>query len=91
MKPIKFSEQNVTFTKPDNMTDEECSSLPVFQNDSQIISCWQLDDTDRQRLLDGGVIWLHVIATFQPPVLVSTDHPFQDFEEWAEEISEVAK
>lgn len=29
MKPIKFNEANRNLSKPENMTDEECSSLWV--------------------------------------------------------------
>ena len=35
MKPIKFDEANKNLLKPQNMTDEECSSLWVFTDVQQ--------------------------------------------------------
>ena len=81
MKPIEFPEQNVVYTRPEGMTDEECGSLPTFQGGGSIISCWQLDEWERQQVLESGVIWLHVITDRQPPVLLSVDYPFYDTEE----------
>ena len=38
MKPLKFKEHNIMFTKPANMTDKECSSLYAYSDGKQIIS-----------------------------------------------------
>jgi len=56
MIPIDFKEANFTFTKPANMTDEQCSDLRVWKGDAPhddkgntfpaIISCWQLSKED---------------------------------------------
>lgn len=39
MKAIKFSQANKNLSKSDSMTDEECSSLWVFTDGKQCISC----------------------------------------------------
>lgn len=77
MKPVEFAEQNIIYTKPAGMSDEECSSLPVFQGEGQIISCWELSDEDIEKLKSTKKIWLHIWANGQPPVAVSTDYPFK--------------
>lgn len=76
MKPVKFPESNKTFTKPEGWTDEECRPLPVFQNDQQIISCWEVTDEDIEKMKKTKRIWLQIWANGQPPVWVSPDYPF---------------
>ena len=76
MKAIKFKQQNITFTKPVSMTDEECGSLPAFRGDGQIISCWQMSLKDRLHALFTGRMWLSIHGEVQPPVWVGPDCPF---------------
>lgn len=69
MKPIEFAEQNKTLTKPAGMTDEECGSLPVYNDGAQSISCWGLSWRERISALWHGRIWLQIYAgRTQPPV-----------------------
>lgn len=69
MKPIKFEESNKTLLKPSSMTDEECSSLPVFTDGRQCISCWRLTWMERLSALLFGRVWLCVLSGHtQPPV-----------------------
>lgn len=42
MKPIKFEQANKNLLKPESMTDEECSSLWVYNDGRECISCWRL-------------------------------------------------
>lgn len=42
MKPIKFEQANKNLFKPENMTDEECSPLLVYNDGMQCVSCWRL-------------------------------------------------
>jgi hypothetical protein len=76
MKPIKFPQQNITYTKPEGMTDEECSSLPAFQYEGQIISCWEMSFKERIKVLFTGVIWFGVLAHRQPPIWLDVNTPF---------------
>jgi hypothetical protein len=78
MKAISFKQQNITFTKPASMTDEECGSLPAFRDDDQIISCWQMSLKDRLRAICLGRIWLGIHGGSQPPVWISMHSPFVD-------------
>ena len=81
MKPIKFDEANKNLLKPQNMTDEECSSLWVFTDGQQCISCWKMSFKQRLSALIHGKVWLSVCSgQTQPPVWVDCcntvfDHP----------------
>ena len=77
MKPIEFKEQNRILSKPDSMTEEECSSLPVFTNGNECISLWQLSEEELQKIQETKCIWLGVVSGItQPPVFLSVDSPF---------------
>lgn len=74
MIPIEFKEQTKVLNKPESMTDEECSSLPVFNDGKQCISCWQLTFRERLKALLGGKIWLGILSgASQPPVWMSVE------------------
>jgi len=78
MKPIDFSEKTKDLQKPAEMTDKECSPLPIW-NDGQIcISCWKADWKERLSILFFGKIWIRVYSgVTQPPIyLEGTKTPF---------------
>lgn len=77
MKPIEFEGQNKVFLKPQNMTDEECSSLPVNQNEEQSVSCWELDENDIKDIIKNKKIWLGICGKGHPPVFLLTQEPYQ--------------
>ena len=69
MKPIKFKEANKNLLKPQNMTDEECSSLWVYTDSKECISCWKMSFKQRLSALFYGKVWLSVLSgQTQPPV-----------------------
>lgn len=69
MKPVKFKEANKNLLKPDSMTDEECSSLWVYTDGVQCVSCWRLTFKERMFALLFGKVWLSVLSGHtQPPV-----------------------
>lgn len=76
MDPIKFKEQNITYTKPETMTDEECGSLPAYTDGWNNISCFRLSLRERLKVLFKGVIWLNVLGSGQPPVWLGVESPF---------------
>ena len=69
MKPIDFPEKTKELQKPPSMTDEECSSLSIW-NDGQIcISCWKADWKERLSILFFGKIWIRIYSGItQPPI-----------------------
>lgn len=80
MKAIKFKYANRNLLKPQSMTDEECSSLWVFTDGKQCVSCWKLNWKERLSALFFGKIWLGVLSgATQPPVwLDSTRTIFEE-------------
>lgn len=74
LNPVKFPEANKNLLKPDDMTDEECTSLWVYSNGKQCISCWKLTWKQRLLVLLYGRIWLSVLSgQTQPPVWLDCD------------------
>ncbi len=86
MLPVDFPEANFTFTKPANMTDEQCSSLrvwkgPVKVEDQRItvpaiISKWTFSKEDLEEIARTGCIYLSITGTGMPPVALFTENPF---------------
>jgi hypothetical protein len=86
MLPIDFPEKNIIYEKPNGWTDEQCSDLSVWRGEVPIddhgntaptvISCWQPSKEDIEAIIAGKPIWLYITGTAQPPVSLSTDHPF---------------
>lgn len=69
LSPIKFPEANKNLLKPESMTDEECSSLWVYTDGTQCISCWKMSIKQRLSALMHGRIWLSILSgKTQPPV-----------------------
>ena len=74
MKPIKFERANKNLLKPANMTDEECSSLWVYTDGNQCVSCWKMTWKQRIKALLYGRIWLSVLSgETQPPVWIDCE------------------
>lgn len=74
MKPIKFEQANKNLLKPENMIDEECSSLWVYNDGMQCVSCWRLTWKERLKALFFGRVWLAVLSgESQPPVWLFCD------------------
>jgi hypothetical protein len=78
MEPTNFTQANKNLLKPEGMTDEECSSLPVFNDGSICISLWKMTWRERVSALLFGNIWLFVYSGItQPPVaLMATKEIF---------------
>lgn len=70
--PVRFPQANKNLLKPDSMTDEECSSLWVYTNGNECVSCWKVPFIARISILIHGTVWLDVISgQTQPPVWLS--------------------
>ena len=86
--PVSFPESNKVFVKPKDMTDEQCSDLPVWYGgvpiDEQgnqvpaIISCWRFSKEDLEQIQKTGCIWLSITGVGMPPVSLFTEHPFNN-------------
>jgi hypothetical protein len=81
MLPVHFDESNKIFNKPECMTDEECSSLSVWQGHTTdglpvIISKWQPSKEDIEAINNGRAIYLSITGIGMPPVSLFTENPF---------------
>jgi len=81
MLPTIFPEQNFTFGKPADMTDEQCSSLSVWKGKDQngfpvIISKWMPSKEDIDAINNGEGIYLTITGHGMPPVSIQTENPF---------------
>ena len=86
MMPVSFEGSNFVFTKPSDMTDEQCSDLPVWKGNipidedgnfvPAIISCWKLNKEDLEEIAKTGHIYLSITGNGMPPVSLFTEHPF---------------
>lgn len=77
MKPIKFNEQTKILQKPSKLTDEECSSLPVFCDDLFCISLWRGNLKERIKFLFTGRMWFSTMSgKTHYPIKLMVDYPF---------------
>ncbi len=77
MQPIDFKESNKVLTKPEGMTDEQCSSLHVFSDGERVISCWNMSIAERFRAVFTGRVWASVWSgETSPPIKVMVETPF---------------
>jgi hypothetical protein len=82
MLPTTFEGSNFTFTKPKDMTDEQCSDLTVFKGKTEdgfpvIISCWRFSKEDLETIKETGCIYLSINGNCMPPVSLFTESPFE--------------
>lgn len=75
MYPIDFPDKTLDLQKPRDMTDEECSPLPIFRDEASrsTVSCWRPTWRERLSILFFGKVWLgvHAGGMTQPPVWLS--------------------
>ena len=78
MKPIDLPQSTKVLQKPSTMSDNECSSLHVWNDGKQCVSCWKPTFKERMNILFGGKVWLGVLSgKTQPPVFVSGEMVFE--------------
>ena len=78
MIPIKFPEADHHLLRPEDMTDEQCTSLDAFWTGDNFISCWKVSWKERLKILFGKPIWLWMRSRRHPPVALEIDYPFRN-------------
>lgn len=76
MIPASFDESNTVFSKPENMTDDECDPLSVLKGHDTngnlvVISCWKCTKEELEEINRTGRVWLTVYGGGMPPVSLS--------------------
>lgn len=77
MRAVEFNGSNITFVKPDSMTDEECSSLPAFKGTTPegypiIETHWLPSKEDLDAVNAGRPIVLQLLTPVMLPVAIFT-------------------
>lgn len=77
--PIKFNGMNYELSKPKGMDDLQCSSLPVFRNEINCVSCWEFTDEEIQEIIKTKRIYVSLWSGFtQPPILLGTEDAIRE-------------
>lgn len=80
MLQVSFSQANLTFTRPDSMTDDECADIQAFHGQIEshpvIITKWQPNREDIEAINRGEGIYLLIYNNGMPPVSLTTENPF---------------
>ena len=80
--PTAFAEETGYLSRPENMTDEQCSPLSVFRGVDNygnpiVISCWKLTAQELAEVNRTGRIWLGIVGVTMPPAWVLGESPFE--------------
>jgi hypothetical protein len=71
MTPIHHSLCNDVLRRPEGLTEEECGDLPIFRNDTCVVSFWRPEPAELQALAAGQPIMLAIASQTHPPLSVS--------------------
>ncbi len=82
MFPANFAESNLALSKPDVMTDDECSPLCVWAGADAnalpvFISCWKPTQEELDEINRTGRVWAIVHGAAMQPILLSGVSPFR--------------
>ena len=79
MKPVPFPQSNAVLKAPEGLKD--CQDLYVHKTQSEgnpvIISCWELEEGDLEKIQKSGKVFFWAWGYNQPPVAISADNPFE--------------
>ena len=82
MNPTRHPSNNAVLGRPADMTDDECSALAVTRivydlaNGDQVpasVSFWQLSPEQLALLNEGKRVWLSVMGTTHPPLMLGVE------------------
>ncbi len=71
MEPINFPESNT------KLVADECGDLPAHKHADGYVTCWQLSGNEMFKVLQTGVVWLHVLSQQHPPIMMVAEGPFE--------------
>ena len=71
-KPINFDDSNIV------LVADGCDDLPALKDETGFVTCWQLSSDEIARVLQSGVIVLHIAGQQHPPVSVEVLPPLDE-------------
>jgi len=84
MRACKFKESNFILQPPTGENEDTCVPAYGFRGEHEILTCWEPDAADLERLNAGGKIWMWVRGGEQPPISLETEYPFEEAQEKSE-------
>lgn len=77
MNGVDFPGSNFELVKPEDMTDEQCNSLPAYRGTDEqgfnfIMVAFKPSEKELEALNNGQLVYLKVIGTLFPPVAIFT-------------------
>lgn len=77
MRPIDLPDYNITLTKPDSMTYEQCAPLTAWHGnnasgDHCFVTAWVPNKEDLEQLNKGLPIYIQTVSDYFPPIAVFT-------------------
>lgn len=77
MKGVEFKDQTRVLGKPEKMSDNECSSLPVKDTENagypSLESVWELSDEELAMVNKSKRIRLGILGKGMPPVYIAVE------------------
>jgi hypothetical protein len=78
ISPISFPDQTGTLSGSfKNEAGVPIADLPVYRNETEIISCWRLGWLDVLRVVVSRNIWLRTLGAKQAPVCLQSENAFK--------------
>ena len=80
MKPIETKDTNVVFTL------EGCGDLPAIAAHDEnglnyVITAWEITPEELEKAKETGIIYLSIVGTNVPPLLLTVDYPLIEGDE----------
>lgn len=84
MTPIDFEGSNTIFNKPEDMTDEQCMSIPgMIAEDSDsnqlVVTCWELSEDDLKIAMETKRIYCYHFGNYLQPHALTTEPPLCNY------------
>lgn len=71
---VKWNGANGALGPPEGTSEDQCRTLPVFNNGACSVSCWELDDDEIREIVRTRRIFLSVwFGPTQPPVFIGSE------------------
>lgn len=77
--PVNFKGANGDLLAPNGVDDVSCSSLPVFRNGINCVSCWEFSEAEITEIIKTKRIYISLWSgKTQPPIYVGTEERVRD-------------
>lgn len=82
MNPQDFDEANTTLESPASVDEDDVGGLPALQGSvtlpsgqqlPALVSRWSPTDREREAIANGDDVYLHVLGTRHPSVMLTTE------------------